>query len=229
MTAATARIIETTKGGFLAIGDWYVDDDGNLQPVNEVPDHGAIKGDGWESEERGEGGKWETAGGSQSDASGKPVDLHGTSGGSAGAFTRVQEVSPEAFKSAFDKAMDGNPHTAYVSHYSLDEMREGGMKPLLSQDGRTGALIHDHGDGRVEATALFSTGAHGDGLRMLDEAIANHGVNYVECFGPLLNKMYESKGFKDDAVFPFDREQAPADWNYERDGTPDYHTMRLGK
>lgn len=37
------------------------------------------------------------------------------------------------------------------------------MTPILRNDGKTGVLIHDHGDGRVEATALFNVGTKGAG------------------------------------------------------------------
>jgi hypothetical protein len=42
-------------------------------------------------------------------------------------------------------------------------MKAGNMTPILRNDGKTGVLIHDHGDGRVEATALFNVGTKGAG------------------------------------------------------------------
>jgi len=134
-----------------------------------------------------------------------------------------------SFKESFDKAFAGSPFSAFVNHYSLEEMKSEGMKPLLSADGKTGLLIHDHGDGRIEATALFNNGESGAGLQLLKNAIDNHGVNYVECFGPALPVMYGKLGFEVESQNSFDPQYAPTDWNYDKFGTPDYYTMRITK
>ena len=149
-----------------------------------------------------------------------------------GGTERASVATPEAFRAGFDQAFGpGNPRDAYVTHYSLDEMRS--MTPLLANDGKTGVLVHDHGDGRIEATALFNTSdVRGAGLDMLRDAIANHGVNYVECFGsvkpgPSLPELYKSVGFEVTGRFPFDESQAPPSWDYAANGRPDYFTMSL--
>ena len=138
-------------------------------------------------------------------------------------------ASLSSFKESFDKAFAGSPFSAFVNHYSLEEMKSEGMKPLLSADGKTGLLIHDHGDGRIEATALFNNGESGAGLQLLKNAIDNHGVNYVECFGPALPVMYGKLGFEVESKNSFDPQYAPTDWNYDKFGTPDYYTMRITK
>lgn len=104
------------------------------------------------------------------------------------------------------------------------------MKPLLSSDGKTGLLVHDHGDGRVEATALFSTSeVPGAGLELLKGAIDNEGVNYVECFGPVLPVLYGTLGFVADTTSSFDPQYAPSNWDSARFDSPDYVTMRIPK
>jgi hypothetical protein len=108
-------------------------------------------------------------------------------------------------------------------------MKAGNMIPLLTNPGKTGLLIHDHGDGRVEATALFNSNGKGAGVSLLRDAVDNHGVNYVECYGPKLNKMYESVGFNVTSSSQFDPSQASPKWNYELDDNPPYYTMRTGK
>ena len=144
-----------------------------------------------------------------------------------GSFHDAKVVAPKQFLSVFKKAFKDSPYAAFVNHYSSAEIKAGKMTPLLSPDGRTGCLIHDHGDGRIEATALFSMGVSGTGEAMLKDAIANHGVNYVECFGEHLPQVYARVGFTDTEVMPFNPEYAPDNWNYERFGTPDYHLMEL--
>lgn len=136
-------------------------------------------------------------------------------------------TSPERFKEQFDKFIEANPdYSAFVTHYTLDEMRE--MTPLVTNGGLTGCLIHDHGDGRVEATALFNmSGIPKSGEKMLTEAVENHGVNYVECYGPHLNTIYAKVGFDVESQTPFNAEWAAPDWNHERFDSPDYYSMRL--
>jgi hypothetical protein len=89
-------------------------------------------------------------------------------------------------------------------------------------------FIHDHDDGRIEATGLHNaSGVRGTGLSLLREAVQSYGANYVECFGAGLSSMYATLGFRNEATYPFDPAQAPADWNTERDDSPEHRTMRL--
>lgn len=151
----------------------------------------------------------------------------GTSPAAAGG---IREVSPEEFTRAFDAAFAGSLYAAFVNHYTPAQIRAGRMTPLLGYGGKAGVLIHDHGDGRVEATALFNdSGQHGAGVALLRLAIREHGVNYVECFGPALPRMYGTLGFADDQVYKFDPEQSPKGWDRTRFDTPEYHTMRLAR
>jgi hypothetical protein len=117
------------------------------------------------------------------------------------------------FHNALEKALPpDHPRTLYVNHYTTEEMK--GMTPILRNGDRTGVLIHDHGDGRIEATALFNTSdVRGAGKAILQDAITNHGVNYVECLGMGLADVYSSLGFVDTSVTPFDPQQAPTGWN----------------
>lgn len=99
---------------------------------------------------------------------------------------------------------------------------------IIDNDGKTGVLVKDHGDGRIEATALFNTSDEkGAGLNVLKRAVDEAGVNYVECFGDTLPKLYSKLGFEVTDQFPFDAEQAPSDWDYEAFGEPDYYLMSL--
>lgn len=103
---------------------------------------------------------------------------------------------------------------------------------MTDASGRAGVAIKDHGDGRIEATALFNSGGPpGAGEILLDEAIKKHGVNYLECYsyGPDkgLEGIYSRAGFVAETRTPFADEYASPDWDYARHGRPDYVTMRL--
>ena len=156
---------------------------------------------------------------------GRPGLVGGSGGGGAVAGLHEKQV---AFREAFEAAFADSPFTAMVSHYTPAEIADGHMVPLTANDGKTGVLIHDHGDGRIEATALYNTSSvKGAGLALLKDAVADHGVNYVECYGPKLPMLYASLGFKTTEQYPFDLSQAAATWNSARFDAPDYHIMRL--
>lgn len=166
---------------------------------------------------RGPGGKWAHVPGGGAGLKLRP-------GGGGG--TRV--ASAEEFSAAFTRAFKGSPYAAFVNHYTPAEIKAEHMTPLLSADGKTGLLIHPHGDGRIEPTALFNTSTtKGAGVAMLREAVDKHGANYVEAYGPVLPRLYATLGFKDDQVYPFDTSMAAKNWDYARFDNPDYHTMRL--
>jgi hypothetical protein len=134
------------------------------------------------------------------------------------------------FKKQFEKAFKGSKYSAFVNHYTMNDMKSGKMTAVISKDGKTGVLVHDHGDGRVEATALFSDSkVKGAGLKILNHAIDKYGVNYVECFGNFLPALYGKLGFQVESVSPWNPDYAPDNWNYKEFGTPSYYTMRLAK
>lgn len=158
----------------------------------------------------------------------------GEGGGADPASVRERDkATPETakqFSEKFEAAFKGSPFSAFVSHYTPDEIVAKKMVPISSPDGKAGMLVHDHGDGRIEGTALFNKGGEkGAGLKLLAEAIRTHGVNYVEAYGPRLPQLYAALGFETTEQYPFDRSLAAPDWDYEKFGTPDYHMMKLKK
>lgn len=135
--------------------------------------------------------------------------------------------SAQAYSELFDEAFADSKFGGFVSRHSVDEI-EGMKGMLIDNDGETGVLVKDHGDGRIEATALFNTSDEkGAGLRTLKRAVDELGVNYVECFGDALPTLYAKLGFEVTDQFPFDREQAPPGWDYDAHGEPDYFLMGL--
>jgi len=140
--------------------------------------------------------------------------------------SEVEVTSPHDFSYRFSEAMKGSPYIHHVNHYSPDEIASSHMKPLTSNAGKTGLLVHDHGDGRVEATGLYNRSkVPGAGVDLLTHAMTHHGVNYVECFGPRLPQIYRKAGFVTREKLPFDPEQAPPGWNHKDFDHPSYHLM----
>lgn len=143
--------------------------------------------------------------------------------------TPDMEVDVETYHDAFEGVMGDSEFTHFVTHRTPAEMED--MTPLMRPDGKAGVLIHDHGNGDIEATALFSApdAPRGAGLAMLDVAVREHGVNYVECYGDALRGLYEKLGFEVVDSSPFADEYAAPGWDYDRHGRPNYYTLRLKK
>ncbi|HUV11717.1 MAG TPA: hypothetical protein VMX12_12140 [Acidimicrobiia bacterium] len=145
--------------------------------------------------------------------------------------TAPEAITPdaaEAFSTRFDAAFKDSKYKGFVTHYTPDEI-QGMRSMILDNDGETGALVKDHGDGRVEATALFNTSEKkGAGIDMLRRTIEEQGVNYCECYGDQLPLMYAELGFQTVEQYPFDRSMAAPDWDYEQFDSPDYHIMTIG-
>ena len=130
------------------------------------------------------------------------------------------------FHEAFEAAMDGNEKTAFVSHYSVDELR--GMKTYLHPTGKAGIVVKDHHDGRIEGSALFNaSGIKGLGRAILKAAIDRDGINYLECYGEDLRVLYESLGFEVTDKAPFNEDWAAPNWDYEKHNHPNYYILDL--
>lgn len=128
------------------------------------------------------------------------------------------EASDLTYLTAFDECLSGTARGAYVTRYD-----DPNLTYLVS--GRTGLVVIDHGDGRIEAGGLFNGGPKGSGLALLDFVIENYGVNYVECFAPL-HEVYARLGFVVTNQSPWNNEYRPDHWHPSL-GTPDYYEMAL--
>lgn len=153
---------------------------------------------------------------------GRPGEVGGSQPSDSGIRTNTSN-----FHRLFERAFTDNSYSAHVTHHSPEEL-DNMAALLIAEDGKAGVAIKDHGDGRIEATALFNQGgSKAAGVRLLRESIEEHGVNYLEAFGPFLPKLYGTLGFETVAQYEFDSEQAPPGWNYDRFDEPDYFVMRL--
>lgn len=147
--------------------------------------------------------------------------------GSSSPKAEPRAATPTEFHAAFSEAFKDSPYANHVTHYTPEQL--GGMKTFVSRDGKAGVAVHDHGDGRIEATALFAgPGAKaGAGLAMLRHAIDHAGANYLECYGEPLRMKYETLGFKVATKAAFEPKYAAPGWDEKRFGRPNYYTMKL--
>lgn len=139
---------------------------------------------------------------------------------------RVKAADVKKFAAAFESNVP-EEYRAFVNQYTPAELAK--MKKIyLTNGGKTGLLVKDHGDGRVEMTGLFNGSDVRGGIRpLIEKSIAQDGVNYAECFGDDLRKKYESYGFKVQESYPFDKDQAPKDWDYKKFDHPNYYILGM--
>lgn len=116
-------------------------------------------------------------------------------------------------------------YSAFVNHYTVPEVAD--MKAVrMTNNGKTGLLVHDWGDGRIEMTGLYNGSDVKGGIApLINQAIQEDGVNYAECFGDHLRATYERYGFHVVESYPFDPTQAPADWNGAKFDSPPYYIL----
>jgi hypothetical protein len=139
---------------------------------------------------------------------------------------RIVNATAEEFYDAIEGAMgSANPHSAFVTHYSLTDLRAMSAR-YLTPDGLAGIAAHDYGDGRIEGTALFNASSQrGVGRLLLQHAMNHAGVNYLECLGDVLRRLYEKSGFVVQETYPFDPTMAPPGWDEAKFGRPNYYTL----
>lgn len=140
------------------------------------------------------------------------------------------DVPNDRYLSAFRDAMQGNPRTRFVNHYTSEEMADADMTSMVLPDGASGMVVVDHGDGRIEGSALFTHPDHKGkktGAYLINRAIREGRINYGECYGEGLLHFYEGLGFVKASQDPFNPEYADPDWDYERDNHPNYYTMKV--
>lgn len=120
-------------------------------------------------------------------------------------------------------------YSGFVNEYTTADVK--GMKAIhLANGGKTGLLVHDHGDGDVEMTGLFNgSGIKGGIGPLINQAINEDGVNYAECYGDHLRETYERYGFKVAEKYDFDPTMADSRWNSAKFDSPSYYIMKLVK
>lgn len=146
-----------------------------------------------------------------------------TASASSGQGLTIRQVDGATFHPSIAKARTG-PRGAFLSLYEPHEYDR--MRCYSAEGGKVGGALKDHGDGRVEIVSLFNNGGGpGAGLRMFRH-LMDEGGNYAECYGDQLRALYEKAGFKVTDAYEFDDSLAAPDWNYKRDGRPNYYLLR---
>jgi len=155
---------------------------------------------------------------------GTPQSIHGGGGGTSS--TDPQLAGAKAFYTGFAEAKAGK-YGAFLNDFTEDDFAADNVEVYTSNDGKVGAALTDHGDGRIEVGSLYALpGApSGQGRAMLRYLIKEKGANWLNNFDGPLTEFYIAEGFEVETRDSWNDEFAPADWDYNAFGTPDYVTM----
>ena len=90
--------------------------------------------------------------------------------------------------------------------------------------------LHPMEDGNGDIISVHNNEPtiHNIGATLIDNAKVN-GDNQLDHFDGFLSDLYSNAGFEEYDRWKFNRQYAPEDWNYERDGEPDVVLRRLAK
>lgn len=140
---------------------------------------------------------------------------------------RVGSAEAEEFYSGFSRARAGE-YGAFLSDFDSDYFANDNVRVYTAYDGKVGAALTDHGDGRIEVGSLFadSDAPEGAGRDMLRFLVRERDANWLNNFDGPLTEFYRDEGFEVVERLPFDPEFAPEGWDYERFGRPDYVEMQ---
>lgn len=132
----------------------------------------------------------------------------------------------EDFYSGFAQAKQGK-YGGFLSDLTEADFDADNIRVYTAFDGKVGAALTDHGDGRIEIGSLFAApdAPDGAGRDMLRYLIRERDGNFLTNFDGPLTEFYRAEGFEVISRSPFAREFAPEGWNYDLFGTPDYVEM----
>lgn len=124
----------------------------------------------------------------------------------------------ELYYKAVTKAKKDNPYGAYVDSSNPEDLNN--KQIYLYAGGSAGFAIED--DGNI--TNVFKNPRLADnntitGTELVLQAL-DKGGDRLDNFDGYLTELYGQLGFIPQAKLKFDPNQAPEDWNYERDGQP---------
>lgn len=128
----------------------------------------------------------------------------------------IRTATAEEFYEAIGRAKDTNDHGPFVTQHSIEEYRD--MRLFVTLDGTAGIAITK--DNNI--VSIFNGGQKKGVLKtLLPIAIQNGGMKLDNYNSPKLSAMYELYGFNPVSKTKFNKQFAPDDWDYARDGEPD--------
>jgi hypothetical protein len=132
-------------------------------------------------------------------------------------YMRAAEELPTMEAEPYLKEREKSPLTAMLTPYTPEKLRETGNKVY----GTDGVMYMLSPEGDMQGVVNVSDRKHA-GRQAVVDAIAR-GAKTLDCFAynDFLPKYYAKFGFKETGRVKFDRQYAPANWDYDKFGEPD--------
>jgi hypothetical protein len=112
---------------------------------------------------------------------------------------------------------------AFIDRFTLEQYDRSNVRLFLSAPSSAGFGILGE-----ELISVFALGRARSGVALVECAVAQ-GARWLTCLDAdgRLSRLYGACGFRVTDRAPFRDDLAPAGWNYERFGRPDYVRMEL--
>lgn len=136
-------------------------------------------------------------------------------------FARVHPDAPRKPKfrqvhaKAFVAARDKSQRPAFLSHATAAELKN--HRLFLDDTNSVGYGLDPDNDLQ---NVFNNSPTKGLGRDAINHAIRN-GARAVDCYDGVLPRIYAEHGFVEIGRLSFSDEEAPTNWNYQRDGRPD--------
>ncbi len=128
----------------------------------------------------------------------------------------IRSATPEEFFEAIGNAKRINEHGAFVTQHTPEEYSK--MRLFVTLDGKAGIAITK--DNNI--VSVFNGGEKRGVLKTLMPIAIEYGGKKLDNYNSSkLSALYELYGFHPVSKVKFNKQFAPDDWNYERDGEPD--------
>lgn len=132
----------------------------------------------------------------------------------------IHEIkNPETFQRAISLA-ESDDYSAFVDVHDVEYYEK--CRCFLVNAGCAGCAVTD--DGNIISVFKNDNMAKSDNVEKISKALlktaVENGGTKLDCFDGFLTQNYIKNGFIPDVKIPFNREFAPTDWDYERDGEP---------
>ncbi len=120
-----------------------------------------------------------------------------------------------------------NKRSEFLTPYTVEEFKKHHVQTFQVEGYEIGFALKPMGNGDMDIISVHNnTDIRGIGEALIDSAIRLGGTT-LDHFDGFLSDFYGNKGFKEIDRYKWNPAYAPANWDYENNGTPDVVLRRL--
>lgn len=120
-----------------------------------------------------------------------------------------------------------NKRSEFLTPYTVEEFKKHNVQTFQVEGYEIGFALKPMGNGDMDIISVHNnTDIRGIGEALIDSAIRLGGTT-LDHFDGFLSDFYGKKGFKEIDRYKWNPAYAPANWDYENNGTPDVVLRRL--